>query len=184
MFARMYRETANWPAEQACYLNVGEVDELGLRDGLVCLPEHALLEQQPALLQVLLLAVLHFVQHICYVLVVIQQHVLIWVGLAHVSLVVHCLHHTAMLSSCGMKALHMHCLHHTATMSNFAKEDFHMTHILCHADQQQAEAILVSMAGRTGPIMLDDVLHPADAVTRGCIVTDVCRVACASLADL
>ncbi len=99
LFARMYREAANWLArEQACYLNIGEVDKLGLCDGLVCLSEHALLEQQPALLQVLLLAVLHFVQHICYVLVIVQQHVLVWVGLAHVSLVVHCLHHTAMLN--------------------------------------------------------------------------------------
>jgi len=103
---KMRGETANWPAsEQTCYLNVGEVDKLGLRDGLVCLPEHALLEQQPALLQVLLLAVLHFIQHICYVLVVIQQHVLVWVGLAHVSLVVHCLHHTAMLGSLAKEAL-------------------------------------------------------------------------------
>ena len=68
-------------------------------------------------------------------------------------------------------------------MSNFAKEDFHMTHVLCHADQQQAEAFQVSMAGRTGHLMFD-VFDPADAATQGCIVTDVCRVACASLADL
>ena len=112
----MYRETASWPAsEQACYLNVGKVDELGLCDGLICLPEHALLEQQPALLQILLLAVLHFIQHICYVLVIIQQHVLIWVGLAHVSLVVHCLHHTAVLNNIAKEALQV------------------FIHVVCHA---------------------------------------------------
>ncbi len=41
--------------------------------------------------------------------------------------------------------------------------------MLCHADQQQAEAILVSMAGRTRPILLD-IPDPADAVTQGCIL--------------
>ncbi len=137
MFSKVHTETANWPAtEQACYLNIGQVDKLGLRDGLICLSEHALLEQQPALLQVLLLAVLDFVQHICYVFVVIQQHVLVWVGLTHVSLVVHCLHHTAMLSSCGMKALHMHCLHYTVTMSNFAKEVFILSVMLINSKQR------------------------------------------------
>ncbi len=151
MFARMYRETANWPAEQACYLNVGEVDELGLRDGLVCLPEHALLEQQPALLQVLLLAVLHFVQHICYVLVVIQQHVLVWVGLAHVSLVVHCLQHTAMLNRLWQGGFARVLPASHCNNEQFCK----CTHVVSYADQQQAEAILVNMSGRTRPVMMD-----------------------------
>ena len=73
------------------YLDIGEVHKLSLCDGLICFPEHTLLEQQSTLLQVFLLAVFDLIQHICYILVVIEQHVFIWVGLAHVGLVVHCL---------------------------------------------------------------------------------------------
>ena len=58
-------------------LDVREVHELGLCDGLVCLPEHALLEQQLAGGKVLLLVGAQLVHHIRNVLVVIQQQVLV-----------------------------------------------------------------------------------------------------------
>lgn len=77
---------------EIAYLHIGQVNKLRLCDGLVCFPEHALLEQQSALQQILLLAILDLIQNICYVLVVIQQHVLVWVCSAHVSLAVQCLH--------------------------------------------------------------------------------------------
>lgn len=76
----------------ATYLYVGQVDKLRLGDGFISFPEHALFEQQSALLQVLLLVGLDLVQDISDVLVVIQQHVLIWAELTHICLAVHRLH--------------------------------------------------------------------------------------------
>ncbi len=58
-------------------LDIRKVHELGLCDGLVRLPEHALLEQQLAVGDLLLLVGPQLVHHIRNVLVVVQQQVLV-----------------------------------------------------------------------------------------------------------
>ena len=109
LVTRIYKQTMYCPAsvasdwweghappghscKSATYLYVGQVDELRLSDGFISFPEHALLEQQSALLQVLLLVGLDLVQDISNILVIIQQHVLIWTELTHICLAVHRLH--------------------------------------------------------------------------------------------